>query len=293
MNVLSLFDGISCGQLALKRLGIHVDKYFASEIDKYAISITQKNFPDTTQIGDVKRIDINKLPKIDLLIFGSPCNNLSAANIKQEGLNGSKSSLFYYAADILHKIKPKYFMMENVASMSRKNRDIITNILGINPIMINSCIVSALERKRLYWTNIPINMNLFKDKKLFVSDIVQPEQDVEERYYFTEKTENSRKKIMKRTKEHGYGFRDGIIHSEQFNCSKFHNLDANYHLGCDGKRSMLEINGRHRMITPIEAERLQTLPDNYTEGISNTQRYKCIGNGWTVDVIKFILSFLK
>lgn len=159
MNVLSLFDGISCGQLALQRAGIKVDKYYASEIKEIAIKVTQANFPNTIQLGDVRKIDLDKLQDIDLLIGGSPCQDLSIANVinkgNQEGLEGKKSSLFYEYVRILKQIKPKYFLLENVANMKEKDKKIITAILGVEPIKINSNLVSYQNRNRYYWTNIP------------------------------------------------------------------------------------------------------------------------------------------
>ena len=174
INVLSLFDGISCGQVALKRAGIEVDNYYASEIDEYAIKVTQKNFPKTIQLGSVVDIKANNLPKIDLLIGGSPCQDLS--NYKYDrgevkGLDGEKSSLFYHFVRLLREIKPKYFLLENVASMEQKWIDIISKELGVKPILINSSLVCAAERKRLYWTNIP-NITQPEDKNICLKDII-------------------------------------------------------------------------------------------------------------------------
>lgn len=199
MNILSLFDGISCGQVALERVGIKINNYYASEIDKYAIQVTQKNYPDTIQLGDITKItneDLDKLGKIDLVIGGTPCQDLSNYKYYRgevTGLNGEKSGLFYDFIRILKHIKPKYFLLENVASMETKWKDLITDIIGIEPIMINSSLVCAAERKLL----------------------------------------------------------------------------------------------------PLEYERLQTLPDNYTDGLSDSRRYTAIGNGWTVDVIAHILKNIK
>ena len=155
MNVLSLFDGISCGRIALERVGIKVDKYFASEIKDIAIKVTQTNYPDTIQIGDVTKIDATTLPKIDLLIGGSPCQNFSIANLNsRDGLEGDKSSLFYQYLRLLREVKPKYFLLENV-KMKKDQEAIISELLGVKPILINSNLVSAQSRPRLYWTNIP------------------------------------------------------------------------------------------------------------------------------------------
>ena len=156
LNVLSLFDGMSCGQLALKKAGIKVNKYFSSEIDKYAIKVTQANFPDTIQLGDVKAITSNQVGTIDLFIGGSPCQGFSFAG-KQLNFNDPRSKLFFEYARLLKEIKPKYFLLENVR-MKKESQDIISKCLGIEPIAINSNIVSAQNRYRLYWTNIPFTM---------------------------------------------------------------------------------------------------------------------------------------
>lgn len=164
MNVISLFDGISCGMLALLRVGIKVDKYIAYEIDKYAMIVSHKNFPDIIQKGSVVNADFTQYKGFDLLIGGSPCQDLSIAKTNRQGLLGSRSSLFFEYVNALNIIKPKYFLFENVASMSKENKDIISKCLGVEPIMINSALVSAQQRKRLYWTNIP-NVTQPTDKK--------------------------------------------------------------------------------------------------------------------------------
>ena len=289
MKVLSLFDGISCGMVALERAGISVERYIAYEIDPNAIKISKKNYPQIEHCGDVTTADFTQYQGFDILIGGSPCQDLSIAKIGGKGLAGEKSSLFYQYLRALEECRPKYFLLENVASMKNSDRDIITELLGVKPIAINSNLVSALERNRYYWTNIP-GIVAPEDKGIYFSDVM--EDEVEDRFYFSDKTYASMEKIIKRSKDKGLGFRSGII--ENPNAEKFKNLDANYHKGCDGKRSMVKANdGRLRMATPTEAERLQTLPDGYTDGISNTQRYKCLGNGWTVDVIAHIFKNLK
>ena len=175
MNVLSLFDGISCGQIALNRAAIKIDNYYASEIDKDAISVTQFNYPNTIQLGDVRKLKGNMLPKIDLLIGGSPCQDLSKAKTEGKGLVGEKSSLFYEYLRLLNEVKPKYFLLENVL-MKKDYRDIITKELGVNPILINSSLVSAQNRERLYWTNIP-NITIPKDKNILLKDIIKDEHN--------------------------------------------------------------------------------------------------------------------
>src|SRR5574344_918044 len=159
MNIMSLFDGGSCGQVALERAGIIVDNYYASEIDKHAIQVTQKNYPNTIQLGDVTKIDFTPfIGKIDLLIGGSPCQSLSITQSKtREGLDG-KSKLFFSFIDVLSHVKPKYFLFENVASMSKECKDIISGLLGCEPVFINSNTFAAQDRPRLYWTNIPVSV---------------------------------------------------------------------------------------------------------------------------------------
>jgi DNA (cytosine-5)-methyltransferase 3A len=173
LKILSLFDGISCGQVALERAGIPVEVYYASEIDKYAIEITQKNYPNTIQLGDVTKIDFTEfIGKVDLLIGGSPCQDLSISKNNRQGLQGARSGLFYKYVEALETIKPKYFLLENVASMKKEDKDTITSILSVEPILINSALVSAQQRKRLYWTNIP-NITQPQDKGILLRDILE------------------------------------------------------------------------------------------------------------------------
>lgn len=288
MTVLSLFDGISCGMVALERAGINVERYVAYEIDHHAIKISKKNYPQIEHCGDVITADFTQYEGFDLLIGGSPCQDLSAAKIGGMGLDGDKSALFYHYLRAINECKPKYFLLENVASMKNSDRDAISELLGVQPVTINSNLVSALERNRHYWTNIP-GISSPNDKGLFFADVMEVNAD--ERFFFSEKTYESMRKIVQRSKKKGFGFKSGII--EPPHAEKFKNLDANYYKGCDGKRSVIRVaDGRLRMATPTEAERLQTLPDGYTAGVSNTQRYKCLGNGWTVDVIAHIFKCL-
>lgn len=291
MNVLSLFDGISCGRVALERAGIKVDKYFASEVDKYAIQIAQKNYPDTIQLGDVKEVKGENLPTIDLLIGGSPCQDLS--NYKYDrgevtGLNGEKSGLFYEYIRILKSVKPKYFLLENVATMQDKWKDLISEILDVQPIMINSNLVCAAERKRYYWTNIP-NVKQPVDKGIILKDIVLNADEVEEKYWydkpFTYHGDN--KKVQCTIHINGHR-----------NMKEVYNLNGKCNtILCDGdggnRQKKIFQNGRCRKLTPLEYERLQTLPDNYTNEISDSRRYTAVGNGWTVDVIAHIFQNIK
>lgn len=291
MKVLSLFDGISCGQVALQRAGIPVEVYFASEIDKYAISITQKNYPNTIQMGDVRNICFESLGQIDLLIGGSPCQDLS--NYKYDrgevkGLEGSKSSLFYEYVRALKTLNPKYFLLENVASMEQKWLDVISNELGVKPIEINSSLVCAAERKRLYWTNIP-NFEELKAKDICLKHIM--EKDVSDKYYYGSKYpitfHGFDKKVCATIHLNGHR-QTKEVYSPNFKCNT---------LLCDGNggnrvKKVFDNKGC-RKLTPLEYERLQTLPDNYTQGLSDSRRYSAIGNGWTVDVITHIFKGLK
>jgi site-specific DNA-cytosine methylase len=294
MRVLSLFDGISCGQVALERAGIQVDKYYASEIDKYAIQITQKNYPNTIQLGDITKItneDLDKLGNIDIIMGGSPCQDLS--NYKYDrgevtGLNGEKSGLFYDYMRILKYVKPKYFLLENVASMEQQWKDLISEIIGTQPIIINSALVCAAERKRLYWTNIP-NITQPEDKGIVLKDIVLNPNDVPEKYWYTKYPITVHDGDVKvKATIHLNGHRQAKeVYGLNHKCNT---------LLCDGSGGNLVKkiyqNGRCRKLMPIEYERLQTLPDNYTSGISDSRRYSVIGNGWTVDVIAHILKHL-
>jgi len=175
MKVLSLFDGISCARVALNRAGLKVREYYASEIDKYAIEIAQKNYPDTVQMGDIKNLLTNytghRFDNIDLLIGGSPCQDLSIAKAGRKGLKGERSGLFYEYVRILQEVKPKYFILENVASMPKEAQETITKLLGVEPIMINAALVSAQNRKRLFWTNIK-GITEPEDKEIMLKDIL-------------------------------------------------------------------------------------------------------------------------
>lgn len=290
MIVLSLFDGISCGQLALKRANINVDKYYASEIDKYAIGITQKHFPNTIQIGNVKNIDTTFFNEpIDLLIGGSPCQNLSIAGDKK-GLEGSESKLFYEYLRLLKDLKPKYFLLENNSSMSLDNKNKISDLMGVQPIEINSAFFSGQQRKRLYWTNINFDKS-FEDKNICVEQILDysfTDVDLSNEVIFTNNYDEYSLKPVK-IGYIGKGRQGERVYSIK---AKSVTLTTNGG-GRGGKTGLYLINHIVRKLSPLECERLQTLPDNYTNSLSNTQRYKCIGNGWTVDVIAHIFKGLK
>lgn len=284
MNVLSLFDGISCGQIALERAGIKVDKYYASEIKPIAIKCTQENYPNTVQLGDVTKMDLSKIEKIDLLIGGSPCQDLSQANVinagNQQGLDGKKSSLFYEYVRILKQIQPKYFLLENVASMKEKDREIITAILGVEPIKINSNLVSYQNRERLYWTNIP-NVTIPIDRKITFQDYI--EKDYEICKQFKVNRTKSREKMWGDGKN---GNCKNVTKSEKINC-----------ITCRQDRwknaGLVEFEDFCRYLTTRELEQGQTLPVGYTKMLSAKQAENVIGDGWTVDVIAHIFSNLK
>src|SRR3990167_10242266 len=172
MKVLSLFDGISCARVALERVGISVELYYASEVDRYAIQIAQRNYPDTLQVGSAVDLQGHLMTQIDLLIGGSPCQDLSIAQKNRKGLDGERSGLFWEYVRILKEAKPRWFILENVASMPKEAKEIITKELGVEPIMINAALVSAQNRKRLFWTNIP-NIKLPDDRGIFLKDILE------------------------------------------------------------------------------------------------------------------------
>ena len=359
MRVLSLFDGISCGRVALERAGIPVEKYYASEIDKYAIQVTQKNYPDTIQLGDVTKIDFSQFTsEIDLVIGGSPCQGFSFAG-KQLNFEDPRSKLFFEFVRAIREIKPRYFLLENV-KMKKEYQDIISAELGVEPIEINSALVSAQNRKRLYWTNIP-NITQPEDKGILLKDIVHEfaEVDRDKSYCIDaccykagdvksyiqrgrrqlvfeelakyivplDKTLQILEKEVEKGKM-GYFRKDCqanrvyYVHGKAvtlcgdagggaakmgqylFGCitpdrvekrqngQRFNDGNKFYTLTAQDKHGVL-VEGYIRKLTPTECERLQTLPDSYTAGISDSQRYKCLGNGWTVDVIAHIFKGLK
>lgn len=407
MNVLSLFDGMSCGQIALNRLGIKYDNYYAAEIDKYAIEVTKKNYPNTIHLGDVTKVKAADLEPIDLLMGGSPCQGFSFAG-KQLNFDDPRSALFFEFVRLLKECKPKYFLLENVR-MKKIYQDVITEHLGVEPIMINSSLLSAQNRLRLYWTNIP-GVDQPQDKGLVLKDILEYEQnsvselseakkdrilnskrgkgffyspDTHDKIgtlvagYHKEPTDGSYLEIHKpvkdteRNRRHykevdekslcmtstmykgagnngmtlvpiknpervketpnywqmdvsGKGYasqQDRIRKPEKPSNSLAAGSASIPKVMCGAFRGRYNEEGKteqhleirkdektnsittvqkdnvvtkdrmyYRKLTPIECERLQTVPDNYTQGVSNTQRYKMLGNGWTVDVIAHILK---
>ena len=403
MNVLSLFDGMSCGRIALERLGIPVDNYYASEIDKYAIQVSQANYPDIIQVGDVTELDTSTLPKIDLIMGGSPCQGFSFAG-KQLAFDDPRSALFFEFVRCVEELKPKYFLLENVR-MKKEYLDVISEYMGVEPIMINSALVSAQNRVRFYWTNIP-GIEQPEDRGMVLRDILETNAsneylagenlqknyrggnqlnpnyksqantihdtegksgticagthgyangyvaDVDPKYYLSDKAID----YMNRGSNKYTGNKTRAEHYIKHESEKSKTLTANMHKGVpygviavDKEKKQLTIkeatkkgyttiedgdcfdmtfpnsktrrgrNMKHksncltaanydymryehsdedkevywRKLTPVECERLQTVPDNYTNHVSNTQRYKMLGNGWTIEVITHILKNME
>ena len=282
INVLSLFDGISCGHIALDKAGIPINKYYASEIDKYAIKVTNKNYPETINLGDVTTVSGELFTeKIDLLIGGSPCQGFSQAG-KMKNFDDPRSKLFWEYVRILQEVKPKYFLLENVV-MKQEWQDIISEALGVKPIMIDSSLTSAATRKRLYWTNIP-GVGQPEDLGITFGDI--RERDVQEgSIYYTDKGLDWIRRHEKRT---GKTLR--IIGDSD----KMQMLEASMYKKYSSQR-FFGIDDTHglRYITVTECERCMNVPDGYTDCCSNTQRYKQLGNGWEVNTITHIYKALK
>ena len=307
MNILSLFDGMSCGQIAINRLSIKYDNYFACEIDKSAIQVTQHNYPNTIQLGDVTKVDFTKLPKIDLLIGGSPCQGFSFAG-KQLAFDDPRSKLFFEYIRALKETNPKYFFLENV-KMKKEYENVITELLGVEPIEINSNLVSAQNRRRLYWTNIP-NITIPEDKKILLKDIIdcgQVDRDKShclDANYF--KGGNLKSYFEKHRRQ--LVFNDVSYIPFNYSSSGRGNGKVEGRFTDGNKALTLTATGysnraltgvcdvaslKWRKLTPEECEKLQTVPVGYTSVVSNSQRYRMLGNGWTVDVITHILKSIK
>ena len=311
MKVLSLFDGISCGRLALERVNLPAERYDAFEIDKYAIAISKNNFPDIVQRGNVLDGDFKKFKGYDLLLGGSPCTYWSVAKKNREtSADGEGFRLFREYLRALEESECRYFLYENNDSIHKNIKEEISRSLGVSPIMINSALVSAQQRKRCYWTNIP-NVTQPADKGILLRDVLESGVPWQEKSYcmtasyngavIRNTLERSQRTMIAepvtkpiRIGEYGKGGQGQRIYSVNGKSITLSALGG----GQGAKTGLYKIDlpdGDYiiRKLTPIEAERLQTLPDNYTAGISSTQRYKCIGNGWTVDVIAHILGGLK
>lgn len=355
MNVLSLFDGMSCGMLALDRLGIKVDNYYASEIDKYAMQVSTANYPEIIQVGDITKLDLSTLPKIDLVMGGSPCQGFSFAG-KQLAFDDPRSALFFEFVKCVDTLKPKYFLLENV-KMKKEYLDIISEYMGVEPIFIQSSLVSAQSRQRYYWTNIP-NVEQPEERGIVLRDILEDYPN-ENPVKHTERNARHLKQLddkslcMTATMYKGAGSNGMTLVPQHIGTA----VDVNGHdilkrvYSPDGKsptinsmgggnrepkvivgayrarsvdengkrvvwkdakpKQMLELRKDEksnsvtsvqkdnvltqdevywRKLTPLECERLQTVPDNYTNHVSNTQRYKMLGNGWTIEVIAHIFK---
>ena len=288
MKVLSLFDGISCGRVALERANIQVDAYYASEIDEKAIAITQRNHPDTIQLGSVLDWRDWDLPDLDLVMGGSPCQGFSTAG-KRLNFEDSRSRLFFEFLEVVRTLKPRWFLLENVV-MDEKIQEAISLELGCRPVLIDSALVSAQTRRRLYWTNIP-NLSPPEDKGIALSSILETEKDWKPA------------KIAGRHINPATNKRAGTSNLPLIQCVEVRATDKAYCLTTLDKDSVVSNlrGGRHldaygtqrdrwRAFTITEYERLQTLPDGYTAGVSESARKTTIGNGWTVEVIAHILS---
>jgi DNA (cytosine-5)-methyltransferase 3A len=409
MNVLSLFDGISCARVALDRAGIEVNAYMASEIEKNAIKVSEKNYPDIIRVGSVVGLEVEG--QVDLLIGGSPCTDLSIAKKDRKGLEGDKSCLFWEFVRIKNECKPQWFVLENVASMPKADRDIITREMGVEPVMFNASLVSAQCRKRLFWTNIPFDLP--EDRGILLKHIL--EADVDEKFYIkktmsvtAQTNRNETKKLGYVTdkdhqanrvydgegklpalasvcnsmvkvgyvgegEQYGQGGQAHRVYSTEGKTPTISsgpalikvghvepNVQGNRVYSTEGKATALSAEGGGlaggttlvevqgimipeatkqgyviaeegdsvdlsfpnsktrrgrvgqkaknimtgstigvvqnqsiRKLTPIECERLQGLPDNYTEGVAMTHRYRCLGNAFNVDVVAHILSRVK
>jgi DNA-cytosine methyltransferase len=354
MNVLSLFDGMSCGYLALQRAGIPITKYYASEIDKYATQVSNNNYPDIDGLGDINNFENGwwhneydysftngvGIDNIDLIIGGSPCQGFSFAG-KQLAFDDPRSKLFFKFVEILNYYKPKYFLLENVR-MKKEHQDVISKYLGVEPICINSALVSAQNRVRYYWTNIP-NVTQPEDRGIYLKDIIEQGVVDKDKSYCIDANywksgdlkqyfeKHRQQLVFQLARGNNKGFIKELDKSPtmtsnawEHNCKlAFHTsergrrlnkkegtkrddkngvITRGYEVRPDGKTCALTTVQKDnyltedyviRKLTPVECERLQTLPDNYTQGVSNTQRYKMIGNGWTVDVLAHIFKGLS
>lgn len=313
--VLSLFDGISCGRVALERAGMPVKEYYASEVDKHAIKVSRDNYPDIVHIGDVTKVSYRNgdlltengefnIGDVDLVLAGSPCQGFSLAG-NMLAFNDPRSSLYFEFERILSEVReynPRVkFLLENV-KMKQEHKDVITNRLGVEPVAINSNLLSAQNRPRLYWTNINFNKQI-KDRGILLEDILQP--DVDNKYFVKAGRLSWLQKFGEVKEKKGYvAFNPDKAKNTTYILQWPRGTNKGGLRAKDGKvpslttsswpaNNLLLHEGMVRKLTPIECERLQTLPDNYTKAVSDTQRYKALGNGWTVDVIAHILEGLK
>lgn len=315
MNVLSLFDGVSCARVALERAAIPVKTYYACEIDKHAVKVSEANYPDIVRLGDVREVTADKVEAIDLLIGGSPCQDLSIAKKERKGLEGDRSGLFWEYVRILREVKPKWFVLENVASMRKQDKETITAEMGVEPVLFDAALISAQSRKRLFWTNIPFTLP--PDRGIVLRDILQPDAEVDESmttkgkafcltatYHKTgtgekEYEHNKQKKqrtmvkigrdIGRRLNEDGHRDDDNkdLPYQRRIELRTDEKVGT---LTSVLKDNLVVSDLRIRKLTPIECERLQGLPDGYTACVAKTHRYKCVGNAFNVDVVAHILK---
>jgi len=295
INVLSLCDGMSCGQIALKELGITVNKYYASEIDKAPIKVTMDNFPETIQLGDVTKIGsetLKSLPRIDLVLFGFPCRSMSKATAGRKdynkGLEGI-SWLFYPCNDILEWVRrnnnPEVkYLVENVDSNSKKDIETVSRELGVDPVLINSNLFSAQDRARNYWTNIPIR-TLPDSNDTVLADVL--DQEVEEKFFYSQGFDyhGDDKKVCATLHINGHDI------LKRVNNKRFKSPTLTSCRGGNTQKKVFD-NGRCRKITPSEYRKLQTIPDWYKMDVANSHVYNMCGDGWTIDVIAHILGGL-
>ena len=292
MNVLSLFDGLGCARIALENLGITVNNYFSSEIDPFCIKVLDSNFDDIIHLGDVKDIDLKKLPKIDLLIGGSPCQDLSNA-FKGKGITGDRSSLFNYFVSIKNQINPDYFILENV-----KNKWIshMNNEIGVEGQIINSNLFSSQSRPRCYWSNMLLNNNGIASN-ITIKDILEDGVE-DDKYFFSKEINQYMKSIKVNNKKINDPKKINVITLLPKTLIKDNERQRRVYsiygkcptLLARSDTPKIYLNDRVRKLTPLECERVQGIPDNYTNHVSNTQRYKMIGNGFSVPTIS---NFLK
>jgi len=283
MNVLSLFDGMSCGQIALNRLGIKYDNYFACEIKKTAMQVTQHNYPNTIQLGDVTKLEVKDLPKIDLLIGGSPCQDFSILKTTGKGLEGDKSKLFYEYLRLKNELNPKFFLLENVR-MKKSSELELNEYLGVKGIHINSELVSYQKRPRIYWTNIP-NVEVPEDRNIDFQDFKEINYDICKQYELT------------KVPSHIKMWNDGKGRNNELKvCANVTNRNKIYCLTRRQDRSpnsgLVQLDDWCRFLTRQELEQAQTVPVGYTDIVSINQAQDLLGDGWTVDVICHILSKL-
>lgn len=286
MKVLSLFDGISCGMVALERAGIPVERYVAYEIEPNAIKISQKNYPMIEQCGDVTVADFTQYKGFDAVIAGSPCQSFSITTSKNRTHLQGKSRLFWEFVRALKEVQPRWFLFENVASMSDEVKGTISEVLGCQPIFIDSEDFSAQSRGRYYWTNIPVDLlHIIKNTQV-LADVLQ--EDVPEKYFYncTYDFLGFDKTVCATLHINGHDILKRV-NSPFAKCQTLTCVSG----GHQQKKVLMD--GRCRKLTPTEYERLQTLPDNYTAGVSDGARYTAIGNGWTVDVIAYIFKGLE